>query len=441
MNLKRILGTLVLTLFIGTSLNAQDSTATYECGKFRSLYYQYLKQKMYNDAAAFWTKAVETCGEDGLDSKFYTNGRYVYSKLLKSEGIDSLRKANINDTINWIYDQRMAIEVDPVWSADYASKLVSDKSKDHEKIDKLFGESIHVLKEKAKSTHIKQYFKHLIINKFNSASAETKEDARTVVIEEYIVLSEYVGIATKAAKEKNDEKELKRQASAQSFLDKYFLKIAKDCDVLVNVFDKKLNSLPQNEEEKKVKVNNYLALMDQKKCQSSEVYGKFVDTLISLEPTAEAYFFGGSYALSNDNTSKAGDYFKKAIELEGEGENKDKYLLNLANVQYKLRSYKSAFKTAKGVGAGDHKGDALMICANSVAATAMDCGESTFMRKANYWLANDYVKKAISAGYSGVSSSKFLKNAPDSNAAFSEGISSGASVSLSCWGESTTVRF
>ncbi len=441
MKLKGIIALLLLVFFTSANVNAQDSTATSDdCGKWRSLYYQYLKQKLYRDAANFWQKAVDACGEEGLDAKFYTNGRYIYSKLVKEEE-DEANKLALKDTIYQIYEDRMAIENDPAWTADYAAKLVTDKSKDFGKLDTLFAESIHVLKDKAKSTHIKQYFKHLIINNFNNAPAEEKEAARTIVIDEYIVLVDYVAIAMKRAEEKADEKEIKRQESAQNFLDKYFLKIAKDCDVLVGVFDKKLASLPEDPAERKVKVETYLDLMDQKKCQSSEVYGKFVDELIALEPTAEAYFFGGSYAAGNDNTAKALEYYKKAVELEADGENKDKYMLNLANTQYKSKSYKSAFRTANQVGSSDYKADALMICANSIAATANSCGESTFERKANYWLANDYIKRAIAAGKSGVSSSKFLSNAPTSDDAFTEGISAGASVSLSCWGESTSVRF
>lgn len=442
MKLKGILGTLMLTLLIGSSAMAQDSSsvAADDCQKFRSLYYQYLTSKAYQDAANFWNDAVESCGPAGLDGAFYSNGRYIYGKLLKEEGITPERKAALKDTVIWIFESRLQIDHDLIWIADYASQLVTNKSDDHAKIDTLFAQSIPELKDKAKSKHYKQYFKHLIVNKFNTAEGEEKEAARTKIIEEYIVLSEYIGTALKAAKEKEDANEVKRQTSAQSFLDKYFLQIAKDCDVLVGVFDKKLQTLPEDPTERKEKVEAYLALMDQKKCQSSEVYGKFVDELIALEPTAEAYFFGGNYALSNKNNSKAAEYFQKAVELEADGENKDKYTLNLANVKYKQGSYKSAFKTAKGVG-GDYRGDALVICANSIAATANSCGESTFSRKANYWLANDYIKKAIAAGAEGVSSSKFLKNAPDSNEAFNEGVSAGSTVSLSCWGESTTARF
>ena len=442
MKLKGIIGSIVLTLFIGSVSFAQDSTSSDsdDCGKYRSLYFQYLKQKMYQDAANFWNKAWEYCGNEGSDAKFFTNGRYIYSKLMREDGVTEEQEKALNDTLYTIFEARMKIENDPEWTADYGSALVSNKSKDFAKIDSLFAASIPVLKSDAKSSHVKKYFQHLIINKFNEAPAEEKEDARTIIIEEYIVLSEYVGTATKKAMEAEDEKEVQRQKGAQAFLDKYFLKIAQDCAVLEGVFEKKLSSLPTDKDAKKKKVENYLNLLDQKNCQSTAVYGQFVDTLISVDPTASAYYFGGSYALKNDNISKAANYFGKAVELEGEGENKDKYLYSLASTQYSQGSYKSAFRTAKQV-EGEYKGDALYICANSIAATANSCGTSTLERKANFWLANDYINRAIAAGKEGVSSSKYLSSAPTSTEAFGEGVSAGASINCSCWGESTTARF
>jgi hypothetical protein len=442
MKLKAILGSLMLTLLIGSSAMAQDSTnvAANKCQEFRSLYYQYLMSKAYQDAANFWNDAVNECGPSGLDGDFYSNGKYIYSMLLREEGITPERKAALNDTILMVYEDRLQIDRDLTWIGDYASQLVTNKSQDFNKIDSLFAISIPGLKDKSRAKHFKQYFKHLILNKFNATEGEEKEDARTTIIEEYIVLSEYIGKALKTAEAAEDANEILRQENAQSFLDKYFLQIAKDCDVLVGVFDKKFETLPVDTAQRKVKVKSYLALMDQKKCQSSEVYGRFVDELIDLEPTADAFYFGGTYALENKDNKKALEYFQKAADAEGDGENKDKYLYSVASMKYKMGSYKSAFSMAKSVG-GDYRGDALVICANSIAATANDCGESTFARKSNYWLANDYINKAISAGAKGVSSSQFLKNAPDSNEAFNEGVSAGASVSLSCWGETTTARF
>jgi hypothetical protein len=188
MKLKGIIGALMLTFIVGSSAIAQDSTnvAANECQKFRSLYYQYLSSKAYQDAANFWNDAVEACGIKGLDGAFFSNGRYIYATMLREDGIDSTRKAGLKDTVVWIYESRLQVDQDPVWIADYASELVSNKSQEIDKIDTLFAQSIHVLKEKASSKHYKQYFKHLIINKFSKAKGEEKEIARTTVIEEYI---------------------------------------------------------------------------------------------------------------------------------------------------------------------------------------------------------------------------------------------------------------
>jgi len=35
---------------------------------------------------------------------------------------------------------------------------------------------------------------------------------------------------------------------------------------------------------------------------------------------------------------------------------------------------------------------------DAIAATANGCGETTFERKANFWLANDYYRRAAAAG-------------------------------------------
>ena len=207
MNIKALFFTLALVLTASISSFAQDSTSTYnadDCQKYRSLYYQYLKQDMIRDACTFWGMAVSNCG-DSLDGKFFKNGRVAYSKLLRNTPKEDEAKRNeINDTIGWIYEKRMAIEKDPSWELDYGVFLVSNKSEDFGKIDKLF-ENIHVQKEKSSGTQIRMYFRHLIVNRFNKASGEEKETWRGKIIEEYIVLSDYCKAALKAA-ESLDEK-------------------------------------------------------------------------------------------------------------------------------------------------------------------------------------------------------------------------------------------
>lgn len=179
--------------------------------------------------------------------------------------------------------------------------------------------------------------------------------------------------------------------------------------------------------------------MEKQKCTDSDTYAKYVEESVKRNPTAAGYAGFGRVQLNKGQKSEAVESFKKAVELEGDGDNKDKYLLALAKAQYTARQYKAAATTGKQV-QGEGRGEALKITADCIAASAGSCGESTFARNANYWLANDYIKKAIAAGLEGVSSSKYLSNAPSQNDVFTEGLQVGSSYSLSCWGESTTIR-
>jgi tetratricopeptide (TPR) repeat protein len=356
-------------------------------------------------------------------------------------GKDSTEISAINDTVTWIYEEKMKLEKDPAWELDYAMMLVTQKSKDNGKIDGLFT-NIHTLKENASGGHIRTYFRHLIVNKFNSAPAEEKEGERANVIEEYIVLSDYCADALKVSEAIVDtaqkDRALKSYQSAQDFLDKYFLKIANDCDALTPVLDKKFESLPEDVEERKVVLNKYMNLLDKQKCTDSETYEKYVKAIVELDPTASGYYGLGNVLSNKGDEKGAIEAFQKATELEGAGENGSAYTLALASAQYSANQYKAAFSTANKV-TGDLKGKAMIICGNSIAATANGCGDSTFERKANYWLANDYYGRAASLGEN-ASASKFLSNAPNQDDMFQEGVSVGASVNLSCWGESTTAR-
>lgn len=440
MNKLRIIALSVLfTLTAGFATAQEDTTASDgasdECKKQKSLYYLYLKQKEYNDASIFWNNAYAACGEEFLDAKFFYNGRYIYSMRIRGLEKDDPKAEELEDSLTWIYNMRMKYEYDPEWSLDAAYHLTTRKSEDTEALDSLF-KNIHVMKENSKANHITAYFKHLILNKFNGAPVEEKEEVRTFIIEEYITLSAYVSKAITVTEAEG--KDAKYYNSAQDFLDKYFLKIASDCSVLETVFEKKLGELPQEKEAKKKAVNNYLGLLDAKKCQTLEVYGKFVDTLIAIDPSPEAYYFGGTNAESTGNSEKALNYFEKALEMEADGPNKMKYLFAVGKTQYALGRYSTAFKTLKGV-EGENKGEALYMCAGCISATANGCGESTFDRKANFWLANAYVNKAIAAGKQGVSSSQYLSNAPTKEECFNANKPSGSTVFLSCWGESVTI--
>lgn len=441
MKIKHLILTILFAVLANVNVNAQEKPEYNKenCDKYRSLYFQYLKQDMVRDAMYFWSLAYDYCGGmDSLDVKFFTNARAGYLKLHAAEK-DAVKKEGLRDTLYWIYDALILLEpTNPEWKAKYATMLVTEDDKRFGKIDSLYQESLHQLKSESSYYDIRQYFKHLIVNKYNGAPAEQKDEVRAFIIEEYLLLSDYCTAAAAEKRAKGDEAGAKKYDDAQDFMDKYFIQIVTDCAILTDVVDKKLNTLPQDKELKTKKVNGYIALLDKKKCQSTETYAKLLDTLIAIDPNANAYNKTGLYYLQNGQDEKAVDYFQKAVDMEGQGANKDEYLYNLALSQYSAKRYKAAYNTARTV-EGANKGKAMKICGDSVAALANSCGDTTFERKANYWLANDYYKKAAALGED-VSTGKYLDSAPTDEEIFNEGQSKGSSYSLKCWGESTTVR-
>lgn len=420
-----------------TSLGfSQEKEIPEKCKEKLSLVAIYAKQKMWRDAATFFNHASTECGTEYMTKADWNNGKIIFKNLIKVEK-DPVRKTELTDSLLWIYDTGNTYGNDPKWKADYATELTKLKSDKTAKIDSLYAESIHTLKGKCSTNHIKYYYTHLV-RKFNAVEGEEKETARNFAIEEYLTLSDYCDEAIKKYKTAGNESRAGYYVKTQAFLDLYFSKLAQDCDILAEVLGKKITSLPTLKEDKIAKVKGFIALLDKRHCTSSDLYGQFADTLILLEPTAAAYYAQGNFFNKRKNSKKAKGYFVKAIELEGEGENLGKYRYSLASAQFATGSYKAAFRTAKSV-QGDYRGKAMIICANAIAKTANSCGDTSFERKSNYWLANDYIRKAAATGEK-ISSSTYLSAAPTQEEVFDAGLSMGSSITLKCWGESSTIR-
>ncbi|MGV6861989.1 MAG: tetratricopeptide repeat protein [Putridiphycobacter sp.] len=424
---------LILLLILSvTSIGfAQEQS---ECDKNRGLMALYAKNKMYRDALNFFAKAYEVCGgEEGLEFVDWNNARIITKKLLKIEKNETAQ-AGLSDTLIWIFEKGDTYGDNPKWKVEYATYLVKTNSDSVALIDDLYGKSIHVLKEEGKTYDMQYYYRH-IIRKFNDAKGEDKEVVRDFALDEYLLLSDYIGIQIKA---EDDPKRKEGLQKVQNNLDIYFSKLATDCDQITSVLGKKVTALPKDKAAKIAAAKKYLNLLEKRNCTDSDLYGQFADTLLTLEPTAEAYYSQGNFFVIKNDYDKARDYFKKAIEMEGEGENAGKYTYGLAVAYYSSGSYKAAFNTAKGV-QGEYRGKAMKVCGDAIAKTANSCGDTSFERKANFWLANDYYRKAAAAGAE-VSTSQYLSAAPSNEEVFDQGLSQGGSFTLKCWGESTTIR-
>lgn len=441
------LNTIMIAFFMMLNGFGQDSTASFpineeQCERNRSLYYQYLLQGMYKDARNFWLKAYAYCGRTpNLDEGFLTNGIGIYKKLREETFVnDSIRQQQVTDSIPWLYDQLLIIAPKPLNKLKYADFLLTTKNKGHSKISELF-KAINDLKEDTPARYLSLYFRHLLLNVYNNASVEDKEILQLEILKTYFQLTDYANKALQKIKVnpgENVQSLRKSYTDAKAFMTKYIVQVTRDPQIIEKEMQLQFNDLPTDLLLKEERVNEHLELIRKFGRTEIPVYRKYTYALLELRPTYRGYAGIAEIENQEGNFEKAIEMIQKALELAETDAEKDEGNYRLAVAYYNTKQYKLAFNTAKKV-RGEFKGKAMVLCGNSIAALANDCGESTFAREANYWLANDYYQRAIQLGEN-VSKSKFSNAWPTANDCFNEGVSIGDEYLLVCWGEKTIIR-
>jgi hypothetical protein len=427
---------LVLAFSFTAVSNAQQNEE--ECKKFRSLAGEEIKMKNYKRAGEMYLKALEFC--DACDAAkgndiVYDNLKYAYEKMWKDEK-DEARKKELADTVLWVYELRIkqCTEVSDKWMASYGYFLGKSKI-NYEKAATLLGDYLRIKEEKAGLNYIATYYKSVYYT-----YKKTKLNSwRDTLINKYFVINDWLEII------EDDPKMAKYVPKIRSYVEDVLMgKILKDCDEISNVLETKVGQFADMTKESKLDFCvKAIELLDKKKCVDEPVYAKIIEVYIELLPdslVSEGAYKYAKYLESKKQYKEANVYYDKAILKNNNPENNDMYKAGKVRVIFRLGNYKACFSLAKSVN-GEYRGASLKIAAQCIAQTANGCGVSTIERKANYYLALDYLGKAEAAGASvGGLRSSYKKNCPSKEEKFKESWKDGKSITLSCWGEATTVR-
>ncbi|NOQ75880.1 MAG: hypothetical protein GQ574_27995 [Crocinitomix sp.] len=372
----------------------------------------------------------------------FTNGKICYEHLRDSVyPAGSMEQQQVIDSIPWIYEQHLIAAPSAFLKLKYAGYLIESKNSNVARIDELLL-NVDSLKEQTPARYIGLSFKHLILNHYNTATKPEKIELKKAIFERYFVLIDYANGAIVLNEEESDEqlksKQLKDYQWSKGFLSKYIVLVVNEPELIEQQMQKQFDQLPTDPVLKLERIAEHLELLEKFNVNNSPVYSQYVYASLALKPSSKGYLGIGNIEMANDQTSKAIKAYVKALELSTTIEEQDDINMRLAQAFYKTKSYRKAFYVAKKVN-GTNKGNALVICGNSIVALANNCGESTFARKANFWLANDYYKKAADLGVN-VSRSQFLDRAPTNADIFSAGFNIGDDYELKCWGEKTIIR-
>ncbi len=181
-----------------------------------------------------------------------------------------------------------------------------------------------------------------------------------------------------------------------------------------------------------------------KECTDDPLFFKLVESQHKLEPSAKTAYYLGILALKDKNTTTALKYFNQSAELETKSSDKAKVYFKIGEVMKKQGSKgKARTYYKKALSQKPSMGVCYLRIATMVAGSANNCGADVFSKRAVYWLAENYARKAAKVDPSLKSTAnKYAANyrakAPSKTDIFNNpGIKS---VSIGCWiGETVKV--
>ncbi|MBZ9632175.1 tetratricopeptide repeat protein [Salegentibacter sp. LM13S] len=208
-----------------------------------------------------------------------------------------------------------------------------------------------------------------------------------------------------------------------------------DCDNLIPLYNKDF-------EEKKSDVNwlqNANARLSAKDCTEDPLFFQVSEALHQLEPSANSAYSLGQLAEADGDRAKALEYYNEAAELEEDPNDQARIYYRIAS-NYKERGSFSQARNyyRKALNAKPSLGNAYLQISNMIAQSANNCGETSFDKRAVYWLAADYAARAARvdpsiASNANQTATAYRGRAPQKSDVFQQGRSAGEAIQIGCW--------
>lgn len=434
----------LITLIIGISAGAfaqGDGANKYgatpeiqeKCKNNLSLYREYRDQDLIKDALPYWRKAVQLCPKAA--KTLYTDGVDFYQFMIKNTEDEVLKNGYI-DTLLWVYDQRIEHYGQEGFVLGLKGvdmmRFRPEKAEDAEKV---LRRSVELQKHKTDA---------LVLSRFYQTIYELYRDGkadRSDLMTEFMPVLEYIEYNVQNIE---DDRKRGRYEKARENLYTFFVKIADDCEKVVEILSEKLNEEPDNiEQNEKV-----LKVLNEADCTESDFYLEVAERVYQNSPTHDAAYSIGMRKLANKEYGEARKYFEEAVELCSSGKctKMEQYLRRAGQVAVIQGQYTTARSFAsRMLKVNPKSGDAYMLHGDAIAGSSKACDDGKLGAKSVFWLAVDYYQRAKSVD-PGVAEkanrqiATYSKYFPDKETLFFNTVQEGQMYTVGCFGEETKVR-
>lgn len=428
-----------------------------ECMTNLSIYAEHVKVKNYDAAYEPWKMVYESC-PDINKANFSYGEKILKSKIESSTGAE--KDAYIKDLLA-LYDNSLkyfptnytkaGVAIDKVLLM-YENKMASDEEL-FNMLDKAFQEDQANFKN-PRALYL--YFSSLVdlhdagkkdlqdvFNTYDDVTGKIEEENKQLTdVVTKLLPKDSLGTLT------SKEKRMLRAATVNS---ESYGKVASsvdsklgalaDCDNLIPLYEKSFD-----EKKGDVKwVKRAVGRMFSKECTDDPMFRKLFEAQLALDPSADAYMYGGVLKQKSGDMNGALADFNKAVELETDSYKKSEILYKIATTVRRSSSSQARSYALKSIDANPANGKAYLLIANLYGNSANDCGSTPFEKRAIYWKAASMARKAATvdpalSGRASQAAASYEAKAPSKEMIFSSGMA-GKTISFSCWvGGSVTDR-
>ena len=395
-----------------------------ECRKNVSLYSEFMKQKVFADAAIFWTKTQKICPQ--YKSNLYANGAYIYRNIVKEMKKEKSTQVNFYfDTLYSVYDQWILNfgNCDEIKAALAKDIITLSDRKNFKKAYELYKEVFQ------NSPHITSYSD---IKYFFVYGAKTLFKKNILKCDQLLADYEMLSVVC----DNNISKGIKvdKYSKIQELLDKEISPCA-SCDKLEEIYTSKHNADSEN----MVLTKKIFERLSGNKCTESSLYLKLLDKVLNdpnNPPSAKDLFNAAVANYKRKEFSKAEQRFNRAIDIADDENLKQKIYEILYDIAFNKNQYKKALaiagKFADKCVANDKK-------ARIVASSSSKYGTSAFNKSLIYCLALRYASKSCGKTSANAITSWKGQLLPKSELIMLD-IKSGSTQQVPFWGQNVELK-
>ena len=419
--------------------HGQDSL---NCLKNISVYTEYVKTNNFKDAFTPWKAVFDEAPWAQVGT--YTNGAKILRALIATEK-DGAKQKEYFDLLMKVHDQRIQY-LDQlntlVKSKATKGDILGAKAHDYFSMGGQDNNQAYAMFAEAVAAE-KQNLPYYVLMEFIESSAKKvkAEDAhKEQFVQDYIAASGYANEAFKAATKENAKKNYQ---TAKENIDAHFINSGvATCDNLQAIYAPKV-------EENKTNLDYLKSVMKVMKmlgCTEAEAYFAASELAHAIEPTAETAIGCGYMYYKKGDFDKCISYFDNAIELQQDPIQKADYYYSAAAVLFANKQLSKAKQYArKAIELNGEFGKPYMLIAQMYASSPNWSDEAS-LNKCVFFAVIDKLQKAKSVDPSlAEECDKLIRTyagyTPKDEDLFFIGLKKGDAVTIGGWiGQTTTIR-